>query len=274
MSSERVEAARALLRRHLRQLGELGETEVVLDALSRDRLLAVLERSRGAAAAPRTAAAAAPPLPRLPERAAAAPSAPAPGPAAPEIVRIGAMAELRSTALGCPRCDLARTRRNVVFGEGNERAEVVVVGEAPGEDEDRSGRPFVGKAGQMLERLLASVGFPREAVYICNVLKCRPPGNRNPLPEEIEACSPYLLRQVELLAPKVILTVGTFAAQTLLDTREPISRLRGHVHRWRGVPVVPTYHPAALLRHPGWIRPTWEDLQRLRVVLDGDATHS
>ena len=280
--------ARALLRRHLRQLGELGETELVLDRLSRDELVgmlgraAAMEPSRGstpAGAAPgatqeSSQRAVAPPLPEAPERAVPAPSAPAPGPAATEIVRIGDMAELRSTALGCPRCDLARTRRNVVFGEGNERAEVVVVGEAPGADEDRSGRPFIGRAGQLLDRLLASVGFPREAVYICNVLKCRPPANRNPQPEEIEACSPYLLRQVELVAPKVILTVGTFAAQTLLDSREPISRLRGQVHRWRGIPVIPTYHPAALLRNPGWIRPTWEDLQRLRVVLDGDASIS
>jgi DNA polymerase len=197
--------------------------------------------------------------------------APAPGPVSPEIVQLGGLAELRATALGCPRCGLARTRRNVVFGEGNESAEVLVVGEAPGADEDRSGRPFVGRAGKLLDLLLASVGFPRESVYICNVLKCRPPANRNPAPEEIEACSPYLRRQVELIGPRVILTVGTFPSQTLLGSQEPISRLRGRVHEYLGTPLIPTFHPAALLRNPGWIRPVWEDLQRLRELLDGEA---
>lgn len=157
---------------------------------------------------------------------------------------------------------------HVVFGEGSPTARVVVVGEAPGADEDRSGRPFVGRAGRLLDTLLASVGFPRDSVYICNVLKCRPPGNRNPQPDEVAACSPYLERQLELVRPRAVLACGTFAAQTLLRTGEPIGRLRGRVHRFQEAVLVPTYHPAALLRNPSWIRPVWEDLQRLRGVVD------
>jgi DNA polymerase len=158
----------------------------------------------------------------------------------------------------------------VVFGEGSETAELMVVGEAPGENEDRQGRPFVGKAGQLLDLLLMTVGFPRETVYICNVLKCRPPGNRNPAPDEVEACSPYLLKQVELVRPKVIMAFGTFAAQTLLGTDVAIGRLRGRVHSYHGTPLVPTYHPAALLRNSGWVRAVWDDLQRARSVLDSN----
>ena len=144
----------------------------------------------------------------------------------------------------------------------------MVVGEAPGADEDRSGRPFVGKAGKLLDLLLMTAGLEREKVYVCNVLKCRPPGNRDPNPEEVEACSPYLLRQVELVKPRAIVAFGTFAAQTLLVTDVSIGRLRGKTHQYQGVPLVPTYHPAALLRNPGWVRAVWEDLQRVRAVLD------
>ncbi|HKP74714.1 MAG TPA: uracil-DNA glycosylase [Longimicrobiaceae bacterium] len=174
---------------------------------------------------------------------------------------------MREIALGCPRCGLAKTRTRVAFGEGSESADLMVVGEAPGENEDRQGRPFVGKAGQLLDLLLMTAGFPRESVYICNVLKCRPPGNRNPQPDEVSACSPYLLKQVELVAPKVIVAFGTFAAQTLLGTDVSIGRLRGKVHQYRGTPLIPTYHPAALLRNSGWVRAVWDDLQRARSVL-------
>jgi len=128
----------------------------------------------------------------------------------------------------------------------------------------------VGRAGKLLDRLLLAVGFRREDVFICNVLKCRPPGNRNPRPEEIASCAPFLVRQLALVAPDVILAMGTFAAQTLLQTRESIGRLRGRTYRYAGFPLVVTYHPAALLRNPGWIRPTWEDLQGLRRVADGE----
>jgi DNA polymerase len=170
--------------------------------------------------------------------------------------------------MGCPRCALAQTRTRVVFGEGDPAARVMVVGEAPGEQEDRTGRPFVGRAGKLLDLLLASVGFPRETVYICNVLKCRPPQNRNPRPEEVAACSPYLLRQVDLVRPEAIVAFGLFAAQTLLASDRPMRELRGRAHEYRGIPVVPTYHPAALLRTPAWVRATWDDLQRLRTILD------
>lgn len=175
---------------------------------------------------------------------------------------------VREIALGCPRCGLAKTRKHVVFGEGRENADVMVVGEAPGQEEDRSGRPFVGRAGKLLDLVLQSTGFAREDVYICNVLKCRPPQNRNPQPDEVSACSPYLLRQFELVQPRVILAFGTFAAQTLLGTDISIGKLRGKTHQYRGVPLVPTYHPAACLRHPAWVRSVWEDLQRARDVLD------
>ncbi|HEX5870690.1 MAG TPA: uracil-DNA glycosylase [Longimicrobium sp.] len=196
------------------------------------------------------------------------PRAPAAYVSAEEISSLPVLAQVREIALGCPRCGLAKTRKHVVFGEGRETADVMVVGEAPGQEEDRSGRPFVGRAGKLLDLLLLSSGFSRDDVYICNVLKCRPPQNRNPQPDEVDACSPYLLRQLELVQPRVILAFGTFAAQTLLGTDTPIGKLRGRTHRYRGVPLVPTYHPAACLRHPAWVRSVWEDLQRARDVLD------
>ena len=130
------------------------------------------------------------------------------------------------------------------------------------------GRPFVGQAGQLLDKILAAIKLSRNDVYICNVLKHRPPGNRNPMPDEVQACSPYLLRQIELIQPRVILALGTFAAQTLLNTREGIGKLRGRIHRYYGVPLVVTYHPAALLRNPSWKKPTWEDVQLARKLLD------
>lgn len=194
--------------------------------------------------------------------------APAAYVSAEEISSLPVLSEVREIALGCPRCALAKTRTHVVFGEGREDADVMVVGEAPGQEEDRSGRPFVGRAGKLLDLLLLSSGFSRDDVYICNVLKCRPPQNRNPQPDEVDACSPYLLRQVELVRPRVILAFGTFAAQTLLGTDITIGKLRGRTHQYRGVPLVPTYHPAACLRHPAWTRSVWEDLQRARGVLD------
>lgn len=202
-----------------------------------------------------------PPAPR-------APRAPARYASAEEIRALPVLAEVRDLALGCPRCELAKSRKHVVFGEGNENADVLVVGEAPGQEEDRTGRPFVGKAGQLLDLLLMSSGFSREQVYICNVLKCRPPANRNPRPEEVDACSPYLLRQVELVQPRVILAFGNFAAQTLLGIDTPMGRMRGGTHQYRGIPLVPTYHPAACLRSPAWVRAVWEDLQRARALLD------
>ena len=238
-----MNTAEDLLQAYLRQRRELGETELFLSGLTAADLRDLVVRT---------------PVERTAD-------APAPGAPAGEIVQIGSLGALREVALGCPKCRLAETRQHVVFGEGSATAEVLVVGEAPGAEEDRTGRPFVGRAGKLLDLLLAAAGFDRANVYICNVLKCRPPGNRDPRPEEVEACSPYLLRQVELIGPRAILAFGTFPAQTLLGSKESIGRLRGRVHDYHGVPLIPTYHPAALLRNAAWTRATWEDLQRLRL---------
>jgi uracil-DNA glycosylase family 4 len=172
----------------------------------------------------------------------------------------------------CTRCPLYSTATKPVPGEGNPNADLMCVGEAPGATEDETGRPFVGAAGQLLTKILSAIDLRREDVFICNVLKHRPPGNRNPRPEEVAACSPYLIRQIEIIRPKVILALGTFAAQTLLDTKLAIGKLRGQVHHYYGVPLIVTYHPAALLRNPGWKRPTWEDVQLARRILDSAAS--
>jgi uracil-DNA glycosylase family 4 len=172
--------------------------------------------------------------------------------------------ELRREASGCTRCALHQTRRNVVFGAGTGSTRILFVGEAPGRDEDAQGLPFVGRAGQLLTRIIKAIEFDREDVYIANVLKCRPPNNRNPLPEEVARCRPFLLRQIELLRPKVICTLGLFATQTLLDTTSPLTVLRGQVHKVNGLTVIPTYHPAACLRNPRLKEAVWEDVKLLR----------
>ncbi len=176
-----------------------------------------------------------------------------------------ALERLRKEVERCKKCPLWRSRNNVVFGEGNPSAKLVLVGEAPGRSEDLEGRPFVGAAGQLLTKILASIGLKREDVFIGNILKCRPPMNRNPLPEEIKACWGYLDRQLRTIRPKIILALGTFAAQTLLKTDERISRLRGEFHPFaKGVELIVTYHPAALLRNPGYKRAVWEDMKLLK----------
>jgi DNA polymerase len=187
-----------------------------------------------------------------------------------EIRAIEDLETLRAVVERCTRCSLHQTRANAVFGEGDPAARVVCVGEAPGAVEDETGRPFVGRAGKLLDRLLMSIGLPRESVFICNVLKSRPPNNRDPLPDEVQACSPYLLRQLDLIDPIVIVAFGAFAARTLLDSKAALGKLRGATYRYAGYPLVATYHPAALLRNPGWTRATWEDLQRVRRILDGE----
>ncbi|RMH16903.1 MAG: uracil-DNA glycosylase, partial [Gemmatimonadetes bacterium] len=180
---------------------------------------------------------------------------------------------VRAVAEVCTACGLAETRTHVVFSDGAPDARVMVVGEAPGANEDRTGLPFVGQAGKLLDLLLATVGLSRrESVYICNVLKCRPPGNRDPQPDEIAACVGFLKRQIELVRPEAILAVGTFAARALTGrANTALGKLRGTVHAYEGVPLVVTYHPAALLRNGGWTRATWDDLQLLRSVLDRSA---
>ncbi len=188
------------------------------------------------------------------------------------IEKLRSLEEIAEKVDKCTRCPLYTTATKGVPGEGDPKAELVCVGEAPGAREDETGRPFVGQAGQLLTKILSAIDLTREQVFICNVLKHRPPGNRNPLPEEVEACSPYLIRQLELIKPKVIVAFGTFAAQTLLQTKTPLGQLRGLVHRYHGVPLIVTYHPAALLRNPAWKRPTWEDVKLARRILDSPAS--
>jgi uracil-DNA glycosylase len=168
----------------------------------------------------------------------------------------------------CMKCGLGKTRTKFVFGVGNPKAEVVVVGEAPGADEDAQGEPFVGRGGQLLNKILESIKFKREEVFICNILKCRPPNNRDPQPEEIELCEPYLWKQLELIKPKLILCVGRIAGQSLLKTNTSLTLLRGKIHDYRGIPLMVTYHPAALLRNPNWKRPCWDDVQQFRKLYE------
>lgn len=229
---------------------------------------------------PKPVAAAAAPLPAAATAPAAARSAPpaarAPSPTVaetPVVMRPARAANvqamdwstLRETVAGCEACGLCKSRRNTVFGVGDEQADWMIVGEAPGENEDLRGEPFVGAAGQLLDNMLHAVGRSRtgqgaRGAYIANVLKCRPPANRNPQPEEVVQCEPYLARQVALVRPRVIVAMGRFAVQSLLKTTEPIGRLRGRVHRYEGVPVIVSYHPAYLLRTPTDKGKAWADL--------------
>jgi uracil-DNA glycosylase family 4 len=180
---------------------------------------------------------------------------------------------LAATVRGCRLCGLCETRTQTVFGVGDRRAKLMVIGEAPGAEEDRQGEPFVGRAGMLLNSMLRAAGFERREVFIANVLKCRPPGNRDPSAEEAARCLPYLRRQIELIGPAVILCVGRIAAQRLLGRDEPLARMRGRVHRLDAVPVIVTYHPAYLLRSPGEKRKSWEDLKlALRVLANGHGT--
>jgi uracil-DNA glycosylase len=175
--------------------------------------------------------------------------------------------EVRRELGDCQRCKLKAGRKNIVFGAGDPRAELVFVGEGPGEEEDKQGVPFVGAAGQLLTKMIAAMGYSRDQVYICNVVKCRPPGNRNPEPEEIQACQPFLLGQLGVIQPKVIVALGKFAAQTLLRDDTPITRLRGQWRTYAGVPLMPTFHPAYLLRQPGEKKAAWLDLQEVMKKL-------
>ncbi len=179
-----------------------------------------------------------------------------------------ALERVAAEVADCRLCQLCETRTHTVPGEGNPRAGLMVIGEGPGESEDRQGRPFVGRAGELLDRMLAAIELPRAEVFIANVVKCRPPRNRTPLPDERAACMPYLRRQIALVRPRVLLALGTTAAEALLDSRRPLGELRLRVHRFNGTPLVVTYHPAALLRNPNWKRPAWDDLRIARQLLD------
>ena len=172
----------------------------------------------------------------------------------------------------CRRCKLCTLGRSqIVFGVGNPKARLMFVGEAPGEDEDKKGEPFVGRAGQLLTKIIESIGLTREQVYIANVIKCRPPGNRNPEPDEVATCEPFLFRQIDAIQPKVIVPLGKFAAQSLLKTMDPITRLRGRRFDYRGAVLIPTFHPAYLLRNPSAKREVWDDMKNVRAILQSEA---
>ena len=187
-----------------------------------------------------------------------------PPPSAGAAARGATLRELGEEAASCVRCRLAGGRKTVVFGDGNPDADLMFIGEAPGAEEDRRGLPFVGPAGELLTRIIGAIGLAREQVYIANILKCRPPGNRDPQPDEAAACRGYLDGQIALVRPRVIVALGRIAAQALLGNDLPIGKLRGQWYQVRGVATMVTYHPAALLRNPGLKRPTWEDMQLVR----------
>jgi uracil-DNA glycosylase family 4 len=286
-----VSRARELLRRYLDQRAELGEPPLILE---RPREVADLPTRAGEGV--REGDGAADPRPGVeaqPRRTTAQLGGAAPGgvprwlkdaPQIPEhgllitappvdlftddpLARMG-LEELAERVRGCRACELHRNRTHAVPGEGPSDAKLAVVGEGPGATEDATGRPFVGRAGELLTEILAAIDLPREQVFICNVVKCRPPSNRKPLPAEIEACVPYLHRQLAILRPAVILAMGGTAAETLLNTRQSLGSLRGKVHEFRGIPLVVTYHPAALLRNPHWKKPTWDDVRIARQLVD------
>ena len=191
---------------------------------------------------------------------------------APKEIPARGWIPLKASVSGCTKCGLHKTRAQTVFGVGDENADWMLIGEAPGAEEDRLGDPFVGQAGKLLDNMLAAIGLTRRKnVYIANVLKCRPPGNRNPTPEEVAQCSPHLLQQIELIKPKLIVAMGRFAAQTLLETGVSIASLRGRVHRYAGVPLIVTYHPAYLLRTLEDKAKAWEDLVFAKKIMSGAA---
>ena len=175
---------------------------------------------------------------------------------------------IRTDIGNCKRCALSEKRTSIVFGAGDPKARLVFVGEGPGYEEDKSGEPFVGAAGKLLTKIIEAINLTREKVYICNIIKCRPPGNRNPMPDEIKICFPFLKRQLLVVKPDFICALGTFAAQTLLETKQPISRLRGHFHDYMGIKVMPTYHPAYLLRNANKKRDVWEDMKMMMKEME------
>lgn len=178
-----------------------------------------------------------------------------------------ALQNIREDIGDCTRCKLHKTRTKIVFGSGDPNAKLMFVGEAPGHDEDLQGEPFVGRAGQLLTKMIEAMGYSRSQVYIGNIIKCRPPDNRYPEPEESETCMPFLVRQIDAIGPKVLVTLGNLATQTLLNTKTGITALHGNFKEWNGVQVMPTYHPAFLLRNPNMKKPCWEDLQKVMAFL-------
>jgi uracil-DNA glycosylase len=187
-----------------------------------------------------------------------------------EWVDAASLDDLREKSCTCVKCPLGHTRTNFVYGVGNPHATVIFVGEAPGADEDAQGEPFVGRAGQLLNKILAAVELKREEVYICNILKCRPPNNRDPQPTEMELCSPYLFKQIEFIRPKFIICLGRISAQWFLQTTSSLTSLRGRTHDFHNAKLIVTYHPAALLRNPNWKKPAWEDMKMFKALYDAE----
>ncbi len=183
------------------------------------------------------------------------------------------LGELNSQICTCLKCPLGNSRTKFVFGVGNPNADLMFIGEAPGADEDLQGEPFVGRAGQLFNKILEAIQLKREDIYICNILKCRPPNNRDPQISEVEQCIPYLWKQIELVKPKIIMSLGRIAAQMLLNTNESLTKMRETKLEYRGVPLLVTFHPAALLRNPNWKRPAWEDFKKLKSMLEQITSH-
>ncbi len=257
--------ARELLRRYLEQREELGEGPVVLGREEiRQREAREESPSPASPASPPENAAADTPLPR----------GIAVQPPSTDLFTDDSgegwqdLDQIAAAVINCEKCRLCETRKNTVPGEGSSDARLVVVGEGPGAREDETGRPFVGRAGELLTDILRAIDLERDAVFICNIVKCRPPSNRTPRQEEIEACVPYLYRQLDIVRPDVILAMGSTAVSTLLERKHSLGSFRGKVHSFRGMALVATYHPAALLRNPNWKRPTWDDVRIARRLLD------
>jgi uracil-DNA glycosylase family 4 len=256
--------------RYLRQQVELGGSEVVLSRAV-GRRVGEAEKDTP----PVVHASASPPL-RPSAWQKGCPPIPGPGLSVEspthvlddELVRLGTLEEVAERIRTTHCCALCPNRTNAVPGEGNPQAKLFLVGEGPGATEDAQGRPFVGQAGNLLNGILEAIEVPRDSVYITNIVKCRPPQNRKPLPDEIAACIPYLHRQIEIVQPKVILALGSTAAEAMLGVRKSLGELRGKVHTYNGIPLVVTYHPAALLRNPNWKKPTWDDVRIARQLLD------
>ena len=254
------------LKAHLEFFEELGIDGVRLEPEWRARREPIEPRESTEPTAPRE-----PTEPREPPEP-REPTEPAPSePTEPTEPKIALRVIREELGTDCSRCKLHTLgRTQVVFGVGNANADLMFVGEAPGADEDVQGEPFVGRAGQLLSKIIEAIGLRREDVYIANVIKCRPPGNRNPEPDEVEQCEPFLFRQIDTVKPKVIVALGKFAAQCLLRTNDPITRIRGREFKYRDAILIPTYHPAYLLRTPSAKREVWEDMKRVRAILRGE----
>jgi len=257
--------SREQLEGHLQLFAELGVTGVRREHAWRARGEPSAVSSPAASAPAQSTPPPGPPSPAAESR------TPDPGTRLPALVSAAGTLEQLRVEIGpdCRRCKLHTLgRTQVVFGVGNPDADLMFVGEAPGGDEDLQGEPFVGRAGQLLTKIIEAIGLTRSQVYIANVIKCRPPGNRNPEPDEVEQCEPFLFRQIDGIKPKVIVALGKFAAQSLLRSNEPITRIRGREYKYRDAILMPTYHPAYLLRNPSAKRDVWEDMKRVREILN------